>query len=194
MRTWTAFLLTVAACPMPSIATAQDRVHCPNGQVVESVNFKKQSLRCVPLPIVSGSSGALRVVDSGGQTVSMLIGISLFARQFDGVWYAFPAFLTGFGESGISFYYESSDCTGTDFVLVDKANAPQSVPYRSIGGSAATFYLPRPGTVTTRSFSSTRNIIPTGSPDTCQSAAFSADSAVPMPFTVNTTLPWRVTD
>jgi hypothetical protein len=152
------------------------------------------TVTCFALPSAAEDSNALRVVDNSGQFVGMLMGDDTVTRQFDtfdNKWHTFAAQMTGFfADSGVNFYYQSSDCTGAAYVEVD----PPDMGYLSTGASGATFYVPIPNTGTEITVASFRYL--TATTDTCFSdlTPFPHDVAVPTPFDVTTTLPWRISD
>jgi hypothetical protein len=152
---------------------------------------------CFALPSAADSN-ALPVVDNSGQFVGMLMGDHTLKRQFDtfdNKWYTFGARMTGFfADSGVNFYYQSSDCTGAAYVELDQPELPRAVGYLSTGESAATFYVPIPNTGTEITVASFRYL--TATTDTCFNdlTPFPHDVAVPTPSDVTTTLPWRISD
>ena len=146
------------------------------------------------LPSTSDSN-ALRVVDSRGQFVGMLMGDHTLMRQFDNKWYTFGARMTGFSaDTGVNFYYQSSNCTGAAYVELDVPQLPRTVGYLSTRPSEAKFYVPIPNTGTNITVASFRYL--TATTNTCFSdlAPFPHDVALPTLFDVTTTLPWRTSD
>jgi len=185
------FTSVSAAPPTTPPATAS----CPAGQAVQGIDFSKRTVTCVVLPTSTAESDALRVVDNDGQFVGMLVDAnsSSYARQVGNRWYLFLAQLRdeGFQEIGVTFFYESADCSGPPFIL--DVGRLLIVPANNVGaGASTTFYVGTPGTATTiNSLSSLRSGVcsptRTGLPEQVQ-------VEVPMQVSVNTTLPWRVTD
>ena len=197
----TASLSAIGVCASPSISAAPPTsppatAACPTGQVVQAIDFAKRTVTCVALPTGSGKS-ALHVVDNNGQFVGMLVDSGLLLRKFNDKWYLFFGSQgdVGFVESGVSLFYESSDCTGPGFILNDESSLLPGT-FNVGSGASTTFYVPTPGTATTIIYSSFLNINAATPAGVCGQPRepASAPVAVPMQVNVNTTLPWRVTD
>ena len=187
-----ALSFAIALCLFPLVAAAQKgTVSCPAGQAVQSVDFDKRTLSCVPLP--SGSQwSAVRVVDNSGQLVGMLMDHGVLVRQFGNEWHSIHANSAGFSGDVVLFWYQSSDCTGTAYIAFDQAQVPHSVAQLGTGASA-TFYVPTPNTETNITVASFQ---PLSMPGTCEDefAPFPLPTAIPTLVNVTTTLPWRLSD
>ena len=194
---FTALLFAIAVSPFPSVSAGPPQASCPAGQAIQSVDFAKHTVTCVPLP----QSDALRVVDNDGQLVGMLLDASpaqTMARQFGNRWYRFQANGEGFVDTpgDTVLVYESTDCTGTGYVLAFPSE--QLLPDgQNVGtGASTTFYIGTPGTETVINALSTRRIhsVDPGGFCTTEPVPVNLPVEVAMQVTVNTTLPWRVTD
>jgi hypothetical protein len=61
------------------------------------------------------------LVDAKGKTVGRVLGGNLVARQIRGAWVAVPAFVDGFepvNVSKVTYYFQSTDCTGQSYFPV----------------------------------------------------------------------------
>ena len=171
-------------------AHANGEIGCPDGTAVQGVDFVKRKLVCVP--VGSGGSGALKVMDANNEQAGVFIGFGFLARLVNNEWTLLTFDSNGFMGGAFAVYYESNDCTGPAYIPDFSGTAIPKVVGSTVNGAFVTIYSPAPGTFADRTVQSFQNLSSAGF-DACQSMAASVQTlGVPQTTTISNNPPFRI--
>ena len=190
----------VSASP---ILAGQSEIHACVHKNTGALRIVASAASCNPnneTPLTWNTSGppqpaaGFRVLDSNDALVGPLVDFDHVLRLIDGHWFAPGVTKSGFVEAGISYLYESTDCTGQAYLQYDD-RIPEASGSSLGGGSTLTIYYPAPP-ITPRTIQSSRSVFSTGAAQPCLGPLgfIGVQVGIPTSATITASPPFRLVD